>query len=141
RAGEVIAAALPWIREHASADPAGARMFAWIHLFDPHSPYDAPAAFAAAHRDSPYDAEVAYTDAALGALFDDLSKTHVLDAALLVIVADHGESLGEHGERTHGTFVYDATIRVPLIVRLPRHAALAGAALRHIPTPVETADL
>src|SRR5262249_56377652 len=93
RAGEVIAAALPWIREHASADPAGARMFAWIHLFDPHSPYDAPAAFAAAHRDSPYDAEVAYTDAALGALFDDLSKTHVLDAALLVIVADHAQSL------------------------------------------------
>jgi choline-sulfatase len=141
RAGDVIAAALPWIREHSARDPAGARVFAWIHLFDPHSPYDAPAEFAAAHPDAPYDAEVAYTDAALGTLFEALSTSRILDTTLLVIVADHGESLGEHGERTHGTFVYDATIHVPLIVRLPQSAAGAGTIVRRATVPVETADL
>ena len=141
RAGDVIAAALPWIREHAGRDPAAARVFMWIHLFDPHSPYDAPAEFAAAHPDAPYDAEVAYTDAALGTFFDELSTSHILETTLLVIVADHGESLGEHGERTHGTFVYDATIRVPMIIRLPQAAAGGGRTVRRVMVPVETADL
>jgi len=93
--------------------------FAWIHLFDPHSPYAPPAPFAAAHRDAPYDGEVAYTDAASGRFLDRLQQQGLYAPATIIIVADHGESLGEHGERTHGTFLYDATIRVPLLIKLP----------------------
>jgi choline-sulfatase len=139
KAGEVVAAALPWIREQTAGDPARAQVFAWIHLFDPHSPYEAPAEFAATRPGAPYDAEVAYTDAALGTLFEELSKSRILDSTLIVIVADHGESLGEHGERTHGTFVYDATIRVPLIVKLPQRSG--STVVRRVTVPVETADL
>ena len=114
----------------------GQPFFAWIHLFDPHSPYTPPPPFAAEHRDSPYDGEVAYTDAAVGRFLDHLRQRHLFAAATIVVVADHGESLGEHGERTHGTFLYDSTVRVPLLIKT------AGAtAKRPIDVPVETADL
>src|SRR5207244_1924431 len=116
---EVVALALAWIRGQASARPDDPRLFAWLHIFDPHSPYEAPPEFAAAHPGEPYDAEVAYTDAALGRFFDGLRSLGLLDRSLILIVADHGESLGDHGERTHGTFLYDATIHVPMILRLP----------------------
>ena len=140
RAREVVASAVRWIRERAGTDPARARFFAWLHLFDPHTPYEAPAEFVAARRNEPYDAEVAYTDAALGELFDALESAGLFGRTLLVIVADHGESLGEHGERTHGTFVYDATILVPMIVRIPgEEAHPAGPA--SVIAPVETADI
>jgi len=88
--------------------------FAWVHLYDPHEPYDAPEPWRSQHE--PYDAEVAYTDAMVGRLLDELKSSGQLDRTLVVVCADHGESLGEHGERTHGTFVYDATMRVPWIV-------------------------
>jgi arylsulfatase A-like enzyme/Flp pilus assembly protein TadD len=88
--------------------------FAWVHLYDPHEPYRAPEPYASQHE--PYDAEVAYTDATIGRLLDDLRAAHQLDHTLVMIAADHGESLGEHGERTHGVFVYDVTMRVPWIV-------------------------
>ena len=139
RAQEVVASAVRWIRGSAGNDPARARFLTWVHLFDPHTPYEAPAEFALVRGRDPYDAEVAYTDAALGGLFDALESASLFDRTLFVIVADHGESLGEHGERTHGTFVYDATIRVPMIVRIPD----AGAPARptSIGSPVETADI
>ena len=88
--------------------------FAWIHLFDPHAPYDAPAEYRA--NRTPYDAEVAYADAMLGTLLDRLSTARALDRTLIVVTADHGESLGDHGETTHGLFAYDPTILVPFIV-------------------------
>jgi len=90
------------------------RWFAWIHLYDPHEPYRAPEPYAS--RFPPYDAEVAYTDAQVGRLLDDLRAAGALDQTLVVIAADHGESLGEHGERTHGVFVYDVTMRVPWVL-------------------------
>jgi len=129
-ADEVVRAAVGWIEERRSQP-----FFAWVHLFDPHSPYTPPAPFATAHADAPYDGEVAFTDAAVGRLFDRLQQLDLLSGAAIVVVADHGESLGEHGERTHGTFLYDATIRVPLLVKLPRATA------RVIDAPVETSDL
>ena len=132
-ADAVIQSASAWIDAH-RAEP----FFTWIHLFDPHSPYTPPAPFAAAHRDAPYDGEVAYTDAALGRFLDRLRGLHLFQPAAIVIVADHGESLGDHGERTHGTFLYDATIRVPLLIKLPGRTAAAG---RTVDAPVETADL
>lgn len=92
--------------------------FAWVHLFDPHQPYEAPARFAAL-APSPYDAEIAAADAALGEILAALEASGELDRTLVIVTADHGESLGEHGEKTHAIFVYDATMRVPLIVRSP----------------------
>ena len=134
-ADEVVRSALAWI-DARQAQP----FFAWLHLFDPHSPYTPPAPFAPAGADAPsdvlYDGEVAYTDAAIGRLFEHLQRSALFSRAAIVIVADHGESLGEHGERTHGTFLYDATIRVPLLVKLPEVAAS-----RVVSDPVETADL
>ncbi len=86
--------------------------FCWVHLFDPHAPYRAPEQRAA----DPYDNEVAFTDAQIGKLFDRLRGGGQLDSTLVIVVADHGESLGEHGEATHGLFAYEATLRIPLIV-------------------------
>ena len=100
----------------------------------PTRPTTPPAPFAAAHTDTPYDGEVAYTDAAIGRLFEWLKARDLFSLSTIIIVADHGESLGEHGERTHGTFLYDATVRVPLMVKLPR-AVNAGV----VDVPVETA--
>jgi choline-sulfatase len=88
--------------------------FAWVHLYDPHAPYRAPEPYASRHE--PYDAEVAYADAMVGRLLADLRAAGRLDRTLVVVAADHGESLGEHGESTHGVFIYDATMRVPWTV-------------------------
>jgi choline-sulfatase len=130
-ADEVVDSALGWIEQVRSAP-----FFAWVHLFDPHSPYTPPAPFAAAHSGAPYDGEVAYTDAAAGRFFERLQGLDVFTHATVVVVADHGESLGEHGERTHGTFLYDSTVRVPLLVKMPD-----SAASRVVDVPVEVADL
>lgn len=103
---------------------------AWVHLFDPHAPYRAPVPY----RDgrSAYDAEVAYADSALGRLLDRLRSAGELGRTVIVVTADHGESLGDHGETTHGLFAYDATIRVPLILNGPRIGpGVAGAPVGH----------
>src|SRR4030095_205944 len=92
--------------------------FVWVHYYDPHAEYDPPSPWRERFAQRPYDGEIAYTDALLGRLIDSLRKAGRLDRTLVVVVADHGESLGEHGESTHGLFVYDATLRVPLILRL-----------------------
>jgi choline-sulfatase len=144
-ADEVMRSATVWIEANRSRP-----FFAWIHLFDPHSPYAPPAPFAAAHPDAPYEGEVAYTDAAVGRFLDRLRQLSLFVPATIVIVADHGESLGEHGERTHGTFLYDATIRVPLLIKLSDRAKAVRlkANTTHgadgspvVDVPVETADL
>jgi arylsulfatase A-like enzyme/Flp pilus assembly protein TadD len=93
--------------------------FAWIHLYDPHDPYHAPEPYASRYK--PYDAAVAYADAMVGRLLNDLQVAGLLDRTLVVVAADHGESLGEHGERTHGVFAYDVTLRVPWIVWAGQH--------------------
>ena len=116
RAADVVEPARKWILSPGLPAPP-APWFAWVHLFDPHAPYEAPAEYRAGR--SPYDAEVAYTDAMLGKFLDQLRAVHALDRTLIVVVADHGESLGEHGETTHGLFAYDATLSVPLVVRGP----------------------
>jgi choline-sulfatase len=116
RAEDVIKPAATWIIQPSSgAKPsAPSPWFAWVHLYDPHEPYRAPEPYASQHE--PYDAEVAYTDAMVGRLLDELQAAGRLERTLVIVAADHGESLGEHGERTHGVFVYDATMRVPWII-------------------------
>ena len=113
RAEAVVDAAGGWILGADASSP----WFAWVHLFDAHAPYDAPAEYQQGR--TPYDAEVAYADAMLGRLLDRLRRANVFDRTLIVITADHGESLGDHGELTHGLFAYDSTLAVPLIVHGP----------------------
>jgi arylsulfatase A-like enzyme/Flp pilus assembly protein TadD len=108
RADVVVQAALGWIG--AQTTP----WFSWVHVFDPHAPYRPPAPFDADYADDPYAGEVAWTDAALAPLLDQLRT--LSRPTLVIVTSDHGESLGEHGELTHGIFAYDATLRVPLII-------------------------
>ena len=92
--------------------------FIWIHLYDPHAPYDPPPPYDKRFAD-PYDGEIAYADASLGKLFTYLRQRGLYDHTLIVMMSDHGESLGAHGESMHGIFLYDETIRVPLLFKLP----------------------
>lgn len=109
RAGEVVDRALAWLGQQKQQP-----WFLWVHVFDPHSPYDPPAPFKEQYRGRPYDGEVAYTDRELGRLFDALDAN-----TLKVVLSDHGESLSEHGEHSHGVFLYDATVRVASIFSGP----------------------
>ncbi len=132
-AEQVTTRAAAWIRA------AAAPWFAWVHVYDPHEPYAPPEPFASKYASAPYDGEVAYADAALGRMLDDLQTAGRLDRTLVVVAADHGEGLGEHGERTHGLFAYDSTMRVPLIVwcrgrLLPRVIAEAAGLVDVAPT-------
>src|SRR2546430_3545658 len=114
--------------------------FIWLHLYDPHSPYDPPEPFRARYAGHLYDGEIAYADSQLGRVFDYLRRAGFDDQTLVVLLSDHGESLGEHGEDEHGFFVYRSTLRVPLIVRLPRNKAAASAP-RVVSAPVGTIDV
>ncbi len=143
RADVVVPRAVDWIGRQPG------RFFSWVHLFDPHSPYKPPDEFLTQYAAQPYDGEVAFVDRALGPLFDRLAT--LARPTLVVVTADHGESLGEHGELTHGMFAYEATLRVPLIVavvdpsagRLPRGTAI-DRPVRHVdiaPTVLEAVGL
>ncbi len=110
KADDVNAKALTWIESR-----RGERFFAWVHYFDPHAPYEPPPPYASAYRGHEYDGEIAYTDAAIGRLLGRLGDWGLTGRTLIVLTGDHGESLGEHEEATHGIFVYDATLRVPLV--------------------------
>jgi choline-sulfatase len=132
RGDEVVSHALEWIAKHKDAP-----FFVWIHLFDPHAPYEAPEPFGSRFKASPYDGEIAYTDSVMGKLFDQLRASKLYEGSVIALMADHGEALGEHGERGHGVFLYDPTIRVPLIFKMPGQAA-AG---KRIDTRVELVDV
>jgi len=114
RGGDVVARALAWLNQN-----PGGPFFLWVHLFDPHIPYDPPEPFKSRYASQPYDGEIAYTDSVVGKLLDELRARKLYDGALIAVMADHGEALGEHGESTHGVFLYDETIRVPLLFKLP----------------------
>jgi len=112
KAGAVIEKALGWLRDPKRAEP----WFLWIHLFDPHQPWLPPEPYKTRYASAPYDGEVAYTDRALGTLLDYLRNLSLEGRTFIVLTGDHGESLGDHGELTHGYFAYNATLRVPLIL-------------------------
>ena len=114
RADRVLAAAEQWIVSAAAPD-SSRPWFAWVHLFDAHAPYDAPASLVP----DPYENEIAYVDRELGGLLQRLQARGTLDRTLIVVTSDHGEGLGEHGESTHGLFAYDSTMRVPLVFHAP----------------------
>ena len=128
-ASESVPAAQRWLGEQRG------RWFCWLHLWDPHFPYAPPAPFAARFASDPYSGEIAYVDAELGRLFSFLEDSGRLDSTLLIITADHGEALGDHGEFEHGFFAYNSTIHVPLIVCMP------GARQRTVPALVSHVDI
>jgi arylsulfatase A-like enzyme/Flp pilus assembly protein TadD len=112
--GAVTDAALDWLgKNHRS------KFFLWMHLYDPHYPYRPPAPYSEQYKDRPYDGEIAYADAQIGRLVTFLKAKGLYRNTLIVLAGDHGESLGEHGEKTHGFFIYNSTLHVPLIIRLP----------------------
>ena len=110
RGDRTVAAAAQWLSARASGQP----FFVWVHLFDPHDPYAPPSPFLEQFAGRPYDGEVAFTDAVIGRLLEQIGSDS--SPTLVVVAGDHGESLGEHGESTHGLFVYEAALRVPLIM-------------------------
>ncbi|HEX7486331.1 MAG TPA: sulfatase-like hydrolase/transferase, partial [Vicinamibacterales bacterium] len=101
----------------APASVAARPIFLWVHYYDPHAPYDPPPEFAARAGGDRYNGEVAYVDAELARLLDGLAARHLRERLVIVVAGDHGESLGDHGERTHGMLLYEPAIRVPLIIR------------------------
>lgn len=117
KAEVVVDRALAWL-----ADPvrAGARpRFLWVHLYDPHAPYEPPPAFLARAAGQPYDGEVAYADAQVARLLGSIAAAGRTPRTLIAVAGDHGESLGDHGEVTHGMLLYEPAVRVPLIVAGP----------------------
>jgi len=111
RAEDVVARAQKWLEANSSQP-----FFLWVHVFDPHEPYEAPAPWGQRHKD-PYDCEIAYTDSVMGKLFDFLRQRNLMAGTTIVVASDHGEAFGEHGEFTHGVFLYDTTIHVPLVIK------------------------
>jgi arylsulfatase A-like enzyme/Tfp pilus assembly protein PilF len=126
-----VTRALDWLKRTAHRP-----FFLWLHLYDPHSPYDPPEPYRTQYSSRPYDGEIAYADHELGRLITWLKGSRLYESSVVVVLSDHGESLGEHGEKEHGFFVYNATVRVPLIVKPP-----AGSGFRpgRVARPVETA--
>ena len=130
RADAAVSSALAWIGAQQR------KWFGWVHVFDPHAPYAAPPDWAARYPTNAYAAEVAWTDFALGSLFARLRQEP--RPTLVIVTADHGEGLGEHGELTHGIFAYETTIRVPLIIAevvpggRPTRGVTVEAPARHI---------
>jgi choline-sulfatase len=130
---ETVASATAWL----DARPPGKPFFLWLHLYDAHDPYTPPEPFASRYPDRPYEAEIAYVDSLVGRLRAELEGRGLLASTALAVTADHGEGLGDHREQFHGYFVYDSTVHVPLLLRLPG-GELAG---RVVDTAVSHVDL
>jgi tetratricopeptide (TPR) repeat protein len=120
-----VDAALAWLQA-----PRTSPLFAWVHVFDPHAPYEPPEPFASRFKGASYDGEVAYADSQVGRLLDWRNRSGQAARTLVVVTSDHGEGLGEHGEDEHQLFVYDTTLRVPLVLswpgRLPAGRRVSG---------------
>ena len=114
RGDEVIDQALPWLEDHKSKP-----FFAWIHLYDPHTPYDPPSPFKEQYPNRPYVGEIAYTDSQLARLWQYLEEENLIENTILIFASDHGESLGAHKENAHGFFIYQEAVHVPLIIVTP----------------------
>ena len=132
RPGNVVAdVALDWLAKNSQK-----KFFLWMHLYDPHFPYRPPEPYAHDYADHLYDGEIAFADEQAGRLLRFLKDKGLYGNTLIILSGDHGESLGEHGEKTHGFFIYNATMRVPLIIRVPENKTA-----RTIAAPVSLVDL
>jgi Tfp pilus assembly protein PilF len=123
RAGDVRDATLKWLRQQQGDKP----LFCWIHLFDPHDPYEPPEPFRSQYAGNPYAGEVAYADKVFGELLQALREAGLYEKSLILVVGDHGEGLGDHQESTHGYYLYDPTLLVPLIMKLPTNGRIKAS--------------
>jgi arylsulfatase A-like enzyme/Tfp pilus assembly protein PilF len=129
---EVVDRALSWLEKVKDR-----RFFAWLHFYDPHSPYDPPEPFKSRYSDRPYTGAIAFTDSQVARVVAFLEQRNLLDRTVVAVIGDHGESLNQHREGTHAFFIYESTIRVPFVVRAP-FARLRG---RRVADPVRSVDL
>jgi arylsulfatase A-like enzyme/Tfp pilus assembly protein PilF len=130
----VVQHAEAWLNTH----PNDAH-FVWVHLYDPHDPYEPPAPYSQTYKDHLYDGEIAYADSAFGTFVGYLKKHGMYENSVIVVVGDHGEGLGEHHEDTHGIFLYDSTTHVPLIIKLPAGSEHSKAKV--VEAQVRTTDI
>lgn len=128
---ETVARAKQWLAANSAR-----RFFLLVHLYEPHSPYEPAAPFRSKYRD-PYDGEVATADALVGDLMAELRRLNAYDRTLVLLVSDHGEGLGDHGESEHGMLLYREAIQVPMIAKLPR-GEMAG---QRIAAPAQLLDV
>jgi arylsulfatase A-like enzyme/Tfp pilus assembly protein PilF len=131
-ANEVVDQALPWLET-----TKGQPFFAWLHLYDAHSPYRPPEPFATSYKRHPYNGEIAFTDSQVARLIQKLEALGVYDRTVIMVMGDHGESLGDHGEAAHGFFIYNSVTRVPFVVRTPFPATRG----RQVSDPVRSVDV
>ncbi|MFN7966796.1 MAG: sulfatase-like hydrolase/transferase [Acidobacteriota bacterium] len=115
RGDETVTAALDWLAQHKAE-----KTFTWVHLYDPHAPYDPPEPYASRYAGRDYDGEIAWTDELVGRMLDGLQRLGLRDRTVIALLADHGESLGEHDEHGHGLFIYRQTTHIPLIIAAPQ---------------------
>jgi len=132
RAEKTVSRATAWIRANTKGP-----FFLWMHLYDPHDPYEPPEPYATKYAKEPYDGEIAYVDHELGELFYTLRASGLMNTTVIAVLADHGESLGQHGEKTHGVFLYDETVHVPFVLKF----ALSTRAGKRIGTRVQLVDV
>jgi choline-sulfatase len=132
RGMDVVQRTEAWLTAH----PAGSH-FVWVHLYDPHDPYEPPAPFSETYKDRLYDGEIAYADSALANFVGYLKKQGWYENSIIIVTGDHGEGLGEHHEDTHGIFLYDSTTHVPLIVKTPNQKNAATV----VEAQVRTTDI
>ncbi len=135
RGMEVVQHAETWMTAH-RAGPH----FVWVHLYDPHDPYEPPPPYSHTYKDHLYDGEIAYADSALANFITFLKQQGRYENSLIIVVGDHGEGLGEHNEDTHGIFLYDSTTHVPLIIKKPGKPASTGPG-QVIDAQVRTIDI
>lgn len=139
----VVREALKWLQAGGGKSP----FFAWVHLYDPHDPYEPPEPWAARHSGRPYDGAIAFADANVGALLAWLKKSGAYERTLIIVIGDHGEALGDHGEETHGFFIYNASLHIPLLIRFPdglyagKTIAQNVSAIDVFPTVAEILDI
>ena len=123
-----------WLQGRAGGRP----FFAWIHLYDPHAPYMPPEPFRTRFADDPYAGEIAYTDAVVGKIVEDLASRKLLGSTLVAVVGDHGEALGEHGEQTHSLLIYNSTLHVPMLLHFPGLIP-SGKTVEHLTRTIDLA--
>jgi arylsulfatase A-like enzyme len=132
QADEVTDDALRWLARAGSS-----RFFAWLHFYDAHTPYHPRSPYLESYPARPYDAQIAFMDEQVGRVLDFLRQADLLDRTIVVVIADHGEGLGDHREAGHGIFVYDSVMRVPLIIRTP----FTGLRARNVDAVTRSVDV
>ena len=131
-ANEVVDKALPWLQQ-AKDGP----FFAWLHFYDPHTPYRPPEPFLTRYKGHPYNGEIAFMDSQVGRVVEKLKSLGLYDRTVIVVMGDHGESLGDHGEAAHGFFIYNSVTHVPFMIRAP-FSLMQG---RRVADPVRSVDV